>query len=187
MSRGVLSTGNVQKRGPASVHAVVRQRIAPAAARLERRFPSLQRLTTIARRGSRRRAILVLFAGGTEGARSAAAAALARDLGRDIYRVDLAAVMSECITETERNLKRAFNAAEASGAVLFFDEADALFGKRTSAGDARDRYAQPAAMSHFFRLIKSRRGLIVLGVCARPRRGTAMTQNVDCAIHLLAA
>src|SRR5262245_13464768 len=72
MSRGALSTGNLQKRGSSSDHAVVMQRIEPGAARVERLFPTLQRLKTLARRGAHRRAILALFAGGTDGVRSAA-------------------------------------------------------------------------------------------------------------------
>jgi SpoVK/Ycf46/Vps4 family AAA+-type ATPase len=176
MSRGDLSTGNLQKRGPSRDHAVVMPQI--AAARLARRFPPLLRLKTLARRNAHRRAILTLFAGGSDGARTAAAAAIARDLGRDLYRVDLAAVMSKYIAETEKNLKRAFDAAKASGAVLLFDEADALFGKRTSMSDAHDRYAQPA-VSYFFRLVKSHPGLVILGVSARPRRVAARTREID--------
>jgi SpoVK/Ycf46/Vps4 family AAA+-type ATPase len=70
-----------------------------------------------------------------------AAGVLARDLGRDLYRVDLGRVVSKYIGETEKNLDRLFDAAESAGWVLLFDEADALFGKRTDVKDSHDRYA----------------------------------------------
>ena len=70
-----------------------------------------------------------------------AAEVLAAELGLDLYRIDLAAVVSKYIGETEKNLRRVFDAAEASGAVLLFDEADALFGKRSEVKDSHDRYA----------------------------------------------
>jgi SpoVK/Ycf46/Vps4 family AAA+-type ATPase len=180
MSRGDLSTENLQKRGRSIDHAVVIQRVELRAARLDRRFSpgALPRLKTIARRGARRRAILALLAGGTETARTGAAAAIARDLGLDLYRVDLAAVMSNYITETERNLKRAFDAAKASGGALLFDEADALFGKRSSVRAAHDRYSQ-LAVSHFFRLLKSRPGLVILAACTRARRLPVVSHEID--------
>jgi SpoVK/Ycf46/Vps4 family AAA+-type ATPase len=180
MPRGDLSTENLPQRARRADHAVVIRRIELGTARPGWQVPlgTLLRLRTIARRGSRRRAILALFAGGTGRARTRAAAVIARDLGRDLYRVDLAVVMSKYISETERNLKRAFDAAEASGGVLLFDEADALFGKRSSLTDAHDRYSQPA-INHLFRLLKSRPSLVVLSVCARPRRTTARTRGID--------
>ena len=70
-----------------------------------------------------------------------AAEVLARELDLDLYRIDLAGVVNKYIGETEKNLRRVFDAAEESGAILFFDEADALFGKRTEVRDSHDRYA----------------------------------------------
>jgi SpoVK/Ycf46/Vps4 family AAA+-type ATPase len=70
-----------------------------------------------------------------------AAQALARELGVELFRVDLSRVLSKWIGETERNLGRLFDEAAASGCALFFDEADALFGKRSEVKDAHDRYA----------------------------------------------
>lgn len=67
--------------------------------------------------------------------------ALSQDLGKPLLRIDLAAVVSPYIDETEKNLRRVFEAAEAQGAILVFDEADALFGKRGEVRDAHDRYA----------------------------------------------
>ena len=67
--------------------------------------------------------------------------ALATDLGLDVYKIDLALVVSKYIGETEKNLDRIFDEAQESDAILFFDEADALFGKRTRVRDAHDRFA----------------------------------------------
>jgi len=90
---------------------------------------------------TRGRAITALFAGASGTGKTMAAEALADRLQLDLHRVDLAAVVSKYIGETEKNLRVVFDAAERSGAVLFFDEADALFGKRTDVKDAHDRYA----------------------------------------------
>jgi SpoVK/Ycf46/Vps4 family AAA+-type ATPase len=81
----------------------------------------------------------VLLLSGSNAA--AAAEAIARELRRDLFRVDLAAVVSQHIGETRKNIDRLFAEAEASGAILLFDEADALFGKRSEVRDAHDRYA----------------------------------------------
>ena len=85
--------------------------------------------------------LTALFAGDPGTGKTMAAQVLARELGLDLFRVDLSRVMSKYIGETEKNLSRLFDDARASGAILFFDEADALFGKRTEVKDAHDRYA----------------------------------------------
>ena len=72
---------------------------------------------------------------------AAAAESIARELRRDLFRVDLAAVVSRSIGETKKNIDRLFAEAEANDAILLFDEADALFGKRSEVRDAHDRYA----------------------------------------------
>ncbi len=89
----------------------------------------------------RGRGITALFAGPSGVGKTMAAEVIARELELDLCRVDLSGVVSKYIGETERNLKRVFDAAEAGGAVLFFDEADALFGKRSEVKDSHDRYA----------------------------------------------
>src|SRR5206468_12484750 len=83
----------------------------------------------------------VLFAGESGTGKTMAGQVLARDLGLDLFRIDLATVVSKYIGETEKNLDRIFDAAEGSNAILFFDEADALFGKRSEVRDSHDRYA----------------------------------------------
>src|SRR5262249_6407902 len=87
------------------------------------------------------RGLNVLFAGPPGTGKTMAAEVLAQTLGLDLYKIDLSGVLSKYIGETERNLARIFDEARTSNAILFFDEADALFGKRTQVRDAHDRYA----------------------------------------------
>jgi hypothetical protein len=87
------------------------------------------------------RGLTALFTGQPGTGKTMAAQVLARELGLELFRIDLSRVMSKYIGETEKNLSRLFDDARASGAILFFDEADALFGKRTEVKDAHDRYA----------------------------------------------
>jgi ATPase family associated with various cellular activities (AAA)/Winged helix domain, variant len=87
------------------------------------------------------RGLTALFAGPPGTGKTMAAQVLSRELELDCYRIDLSRVISKYIGETEQNLAKVFDEAEAGGAVLFFDEADALFGKRSEVRDARDRYA----------------------------------------------
>ena len=93
------------------------------------------------RRARRRKGVRVLLTGKNRMDALVAAQTLARDLGKNLYRVDLGAVVSKYIGETEKNLRRVFDAAKKSRAVLFFDEADALFGKHTEVKDDHDHYA----------------------------------------------
>ena len=87
------------------------------------------------------RGLTCLFYGPPGTGKTMAAQALANDLGQDIYRIDLSQVVNKFIGETEKNLARVFDAAQSGNAILFFDEADAIFGKRTEVRDAHDRYA----------------------------------------------
>jgi len=95
----------------------------------------------MAAEGSRGRGVTALFAGPSGTGKTMAAEVLARDLELDLYRIDLSAVVSKYIGETEKNLRRIFDAAEGGGVVLLFDEADALFGERSQVSDSHDRYA----------------------------------------------
>jgi ATPase family associated with various cellular activities (AAA) len=114
-----------------------------------------------ARRGGRGLGIGALFAGLSGTGKTMAAEAIADELRLDLYRIDLSQVVSKYIGETEKNLRRIFDAAEASGAVLLFDEADALFGKRTEVRDSHDRYAN-IEVSYLLQRMESYRGLAVL-------------------------
>jgi SpoVK/Ycf46/Vps4 family AAA+-type ATPase len=90
-----------------------------------------------------------------------AAEVLANDLQLDLYRVDLASVVNKYIGETEKNLRRIFDVAEKSGPILFFDEADALFGKRSEVKDSHDRYAN-IELNYLLRQMEEYRGLVIL-------------------------
>jgi hypothetical protein len=102
-----------------------------------------------------------LFSGAAGTGKTMAAEVLACDLALDLYRIDLSAVVSKYIGETEKNLRRVFDAAEGSGAILLFDEADALFGKRTEVRDSHDRYAN-IEISYLLQRMEAYRGLAIL-------------------------
>jgi len=105
--------------------------------------------------------ISALFAGPSGTGKTMAAEVLAGDLRLDLYRIDLASVVSKYIGETEKNLKRLFDAAEGTGAILLFDEADALFGKRSEVKDSHDRYAN-IEVSYLLQRVETYRGLAIL-------------------------
>ena len=102
-----------------------------------------------------------LFAGPSGTGKTLAAEVLSAALGLDLYRIDLSQVVSKYIGETEKNLARIFTAAEDGGAILLFDEADALFGKRSEVKDSHDRYAN-VEVSYLLQRMESYRGLAVL-------------------------
>ena len=93
------------------------------------------------RRTASSRGITALFAGASGTGKTMAAGVVARELGLDLFVIDLSTVVSKYIGETEKQLQKVFRAARDAGAILFFDEADALFGKRSEVKDAHDRYA----------------------------------------------
>jgi hypothetical protein len=103
----------------------------------------------------------VLFSGPSGTGKTMAAGVLARELDRDLYQIDLATVVSKYIGETEKHLRRIFDAAERSGAILLFDEADALFGKRSQVRDSHDRYAN-LEVSYLLQRMESYRGIAIL-------------------------
>ncbi|PAP76025.1 ATP-binding protein [Rubrivirga marina] len=112
-------------------------------------------------RSDRGLGITALFSGHSGTGKTLAAEVLANVLGLDLYHIDLSAVVSKYIGETETNLRRVFDAAEAGGAVLLFDEADALFGKRSEVKDSHDRYAN-LEVSYLLQRMEAYRGLAVL-------------------------
>ncbi|MDQ1436899.1 MAG: hypothetical protein QOK43_528, partial [Acidimicrobiaceae bacterium] len=112
-------------------------------------------------RTSRGLGITALFAGESGTGKTLAAEVLAGDLGLNLYRIDLSAVVSKYIGETEKNLRRLFDAAERGGTILFFDEADALFGKRSEVRDSHDRYAN-IEVNYLLQRMEGYRGLAIL-------------------------
>jgi hypothetical protein len=105
--------------------------------------------------------ISALFAGDSGTGKTMAAEVIANDLRLNLYRIDLSAVVSKYIGETEKNLRRLFDAAENGGAILFFDEADALFGKRSEVKDSHDRYAN-IEINYLLQRMEAYRGLAIL-------------------------
>ncbi|MBD1880513.1 AAA family ATPase [Coleofasciculus sp. FACHB-T130] len=105
--------------------------------------------------------ISALFAGASGTGKTMAADVLAKELRLDLYRIDLSAVVSKYIGETEKNLRRIFDTAEAGGAILLFDEADALFGKRTEVKDSHDRHAN-VEVSYLLQRMEAYQGLAIL-------------------------
>jgi hypothetical protein len=112
-------------------------------------------------KGSRGLGVSTLFAGESGTGKTMAAEVLARELELDLYRIDLSAVVSKYIGETEKNLKQVFDAAEEGGVLLLFDEADALFGKRSEVKDSHDRYAN-IEVSYLLQRMEAYQGLAIL-------------------------
>ncbi|PYS97804.1 MAG: hypothetical protein DMF63_18640 [Acidobacteria bacterium] len=124
---------------------------------------------SVVRRTSRKNAV-ALFAGANGTGKTLAAEVIAAELGSHLYRVDLKALAAKYIGETEKNLDRVFDAAEKSGAVLLFDEADALFGKRSDVRDSHDRYAN-IEVNYLLRRLEKFDGVAILT--------TNRKQNID--------
>lgn len=114
-----------------------------------------------AARSARGLGISALFAGASGTGKTMTAEVLAHELRLDLYHIDLSQVVSKYIGETEKNLRRVFDAAEEGGAVLLFDEADALFGKRSEVKDSHDRYAN-IEVSYLLQRMETYRGLAIL-------------------------
>ena len=110
---------------------------------------------------SRGLGINALFAGGSGTGKTMAAEVLANDLRLSLHRIDLSAVVSKYIGESEKNLRRLFDAAEDAGCILFFDEADALFGRRSEVKDSHDRYAN-IEINYLLQRMEAYRGLAIL-------------------------
>jgi hypothetical protein len=105
--------------------------------------------------------VSALFCGESGTGKTLAAEVIACELGLDLYRIDLSSVVSKYIGDTEKNLRRVFDAAEDSGSILLFDEADALFGKRSEVKDSHDRYAN-IEISYLLQRMEAYRGLAIL-------------------------
>ena len=106
-------------------------------------------------------AAVLILSGSTALRRRKSAEMLAETLQVDLFRVDVSAVVSQYIGETEKNLNDVFDKTEASGAILFFDEVDVLFGARSTANDAHDRYAN-AETAHLLQRIEHHNGMVIL-------------------------
>jgi hypothetical protein len=112
----------------------------------------------------------ILFSGAAGTGKTMTAGIMARDLGLDLYKIDLSGVVSKYIGETEKNLDRIFQAARSANAILFFDEADALFGKRSEVKDAHDRYAN-IEVAYLLQKMEEHEGVVIMA--------TNLSKNLD--------
>ncbi len=133
-------------------------------------------------KGPRGLGISALFAGLSGTGKTMAAEVLANELRLDLYRIDLSAVVSKYIGETEKNLRRVFDAAETGGAILLFDEADALFGKRSEVKDSHDRYAN-IEVGYLLQRMESYRGLAILTSNLKESLDDAFLRRIRFIVH----
>ena len=127
---------------------------------------------------ARTQGLKVLFAGESGTGKTMAAQVLAAELGLELFRVDLATIVSKYIGETEKNLDRIFDAAEGSNAILFFDEADALFGKRSEVSDSHDRYAN-IEVAYLLQKMEGYAGAVILATNFRRNIDDAFVRRLD--------
>jgi ATPase family associated with various cellular activities (AAA) len=134
------------------------------------------------RRLSLGKGLSALFSGPPGTGKSMAAEVIARELGVDLYKIDLSRVVSKYIGETEKNLDRVFAAAERSNAILLFDEADALFGKRSEVRDSHDRYAN-VEVSYLLQKMEEYEGVAILASNMRQHLDHAFLRRLAFTIH----
>jgi hypothetical protein len=135
-----------------------------------------------AEQNSRGLGVTALFSGASGTGKTLAAEVLAGELRLDLYRIDLSQVVSKYIGETEKNLRAIFDAAETGGAILLFDEADALFGKRSEVRDSHDRYAN-IEVSYLLQRMEAYRGLAILTTNMRAALDPAFLRRIRYLVH----
>jgi hypothetical protein len=133
-------------------------------------------------RSTRGLSITALFAGPSGAGKTLAAEVLAKELGLDLFRIDLSQVVSKYIGESEKNLRRVFDAAEEGGAILLFDEADALFGKRSDVKDSHDRYAN-IEVSYLLQRMEEYNGLAILTSNLKDALDPAFLRRIRFSVH----
>ena len=124
----------------------------------------------------------VLFAGGSGTGKTMTAAVIGNHLGLDVFRIDLSGVVSKYIGETEKNLDRVFSAARGAQCILFFDEADALFGKRSEVKDAHDRYAN-IEVAYLLQKFEEHNGPVILATNLRRNIDEAFSRRLHYAVE----
>ena len=129
------------------------------------------------RRLSLGKGLNVLFAGPSGTGKTMSAEVLAAELGLDLYKIDLSTVVSKYIGETEKNLARIFAEGETANAILFFDEADALFGKRSEVRDSHDRYAN-LEISYLLQRMEQYEGVVILATNLRKNMDDAFVRRM---------
>ena len=126
--------------------------------------------------------VSALFAGSSGTGKTMAAGVLANELGLDLYAIDLASIVSKYIGETSKNLDRIFRAAEDANAILFFDEADALFGKRSEVRDSHDRYAN-VEIAYLLQKMEAYDGVALLATNLRQNLDDAFARRLGFTVH----
>ena len=124
----------------------------------------------------------VLFAGPSGTGKTMAAEIIAADLGLELYKIDLSSMVSKYIGETEKNLDRVFTAAREANAILFFDEADAIFGKRSEVKDAHDRYAN-IEVGYLLQQMERYDGVVILATNLRKNMDDAFIRRLHVAVE----
>ncbi len=127
---------------------------------------------------------IVLFYGAAIKTKMDVAALLGAALNKPVYKVNLSALLSKYIGETEKNLTQLFNEAERAGAILFFDEADALFGKRTVIKDAHDKYAN-LEVSYLLQKLEDAHGIVIISTRTKDYIDAAFTKRLNAVIAFL--
>jgi SpoVK/Ycf46/Vps4 family AAA+-type ATPase len=125
--------------------------------------------------------VTILFAGPPGTGKTMAAEIMAGELGLDLFKIDLSGVVSKYIGETEKNLEHIFDEAATSNAILFFDEADSLFGKRSEVKDSHDRYAN-LEISYLLQRMEAYDGVTILATNLRANLDEAFTRRLQFAI-----
>ena len=120
----------------------------------------------------------VLFSGPSGTGKTMSASIIANELGLEMYRIDLSSVVSKFIGETEKNLEQVFQAAEGSNAILLFDEADSIFGKRSEVKDAHDRYAN-LEVSYLLQKMEDYAGIAILTTNFKKNLDEAFLRRID--------
>ncbi len=128
------------------------------------------------------RGLASLFTGADAAGKTSAVTALGCELGLDVYRVDLTHVVSKHFGETEKNLRRLFDAAAQGAPVLFFDEADALFGKRSEVRNSHDRYAN-LEIGYFLGRMEAYDGLVILSAARSDGLSEALLDRVETVVE----
>lgn len=162
---------------PEAQKAVLRQIAAHARHRL-----TVHHQWGFAAQGARGLGIATLFWGDSGTGKTLAAEVIASEIGLALYRIDLSAVVSKYIGETEKNLRKVFDAAEEAGAILLFDEADALFGKRSEVKDSHDRYAN-IEVSYLLQRMEAYGGLAILTTNHKAALDAAFQRRLRFVVH----
>jgi SpoVK/Ycf46/Vps4 family AAA+-type ATPase len=130
------------------------------------------------RRLAQRKGLNILFCGPSGTGKTMSAGIVARELALDLYKIDLSSVISKYIGETEKHLNEIFREAQSSNAILFFDEADAIFGKRSEVKDAHDRYAN-VEVAYLLQKMEEYEGVVILATNFRKNIDDAFTRRIQ--------